>query len=130
MLYSKSTNGFYIKEIHGENIPSDSIEIDDDLYQELIDGQSNGKIISTDKKGYPILCDAIISDDFLLIKCKKEAKKLLELTDYSQTIDVYESIENKDDFIKFRKIVRNLFINPVKDAKFPEIPTPVWIKTT
>ena len=55
MFYSKSTNGFYNSEINGENIPLDAIEISYDYYQELLDGQSHGKIIEPDKNGYPIL---------------------------------------------------------------------------
>lgn len=131
MLYSKSTNGFYIKEIHGENIPFDVIEIDDNLYQQLIDGQSNGKVISTDTTGKPILVDMTNSNDsFLLNQCKKQAKKLLKYTDYSQLGDVSNDIKNIEEFVSFRKKIRQLMLNPVKNPEFPEIPTPVWNNKT
>lgn len=61
MLYSKTTRGFYNHEIHGENIPDDCIEITDEYHIELINGQSNGKQISCDENGYPVLIDAIIT---------------------------------------------------------------------
>lgn len=44
-------NGFYLNQIDG------SIEIEDDYWQELLDGQSQGKQISSDETGYPILVD-------------------------------------------------------------------------
>lgn len=55
MFYSKSTGGFYSAEIHGTNIPSDSVEITNEEYKNLLSGQSEGKVISADLNGYPIL---------------------------------------------------------------------------
>lgn len=57
MFYSKSTGGFYSTDIHGDNMPSDVVEITDEQHQALLDGQSQGKLISADKKGNPILID-------------------------------------------------------------------------
>lgn len=57
MLYSKSTGGFYAREIHGDNIPEDSVEITAEQHASMLDGQSQGKIISADENGYPILID-------------------------------------------------------------------------
>jgi hypothetical protein len=47
MFYSKITGGFYNTTIHGNNIPSDAIEITEKKWQELLEEQSNGKIITT-----------------------------------------------------------------------------------
>lgn len=57
MLYSKSTCGFYSREIHGHNIPSDAVEITSEEHAALLQGQSEGKIISSDKDGFPVLTD-------------------------------------------------------------------------
>jgi hypothetical protein len=57
MYYSKSTNGFYVTHIHGDNIPADSVEITDDKHRELLEGQSAGLMIAADESGYPILID-------------------------------------------------------------------------
>ena len=57
MFYSKSTGGFYTREIHGDNIPADAVEITAEEHQSLLEGQSQGKIIVADKKGRPILQD-------------------------------------------------------------------------
>lgn len=64
--YSKSTNGFYISDVHGikieENgsvnsnqlIPDDVVIIDDPLRVSLIEKQSSGMVITHDDDGYPI----------------------------------------------------------------------------
>ena len=57
MFFSKTTNGFYDPEIHGENIPEDAVAITQERHAELMAGQSAGKIISADKNGRPILTD-------------------------------------------------------------------------
>lgn len=57
MYYAKSTNGFYTRDIHGDNIPADAVEIAEARHAELLDGQSNGKIITSDEQGYPVLVD-------------------------------------------------------------------------
>ena len=57
MYYSKSTNGFYTREIHGDNIPADAVEITDAEHAALLEGQSQGKVIVADESGRPILQD-------------------------------------------------------------------------
>jgi hypothetical protein len=54
MFYSKSTGGFYLEEIHGDNMPKDCIEITDKAYQKLLDDQTKGKMIVADENGKPI----------------------------------------------------------------------------
>ena len=62
MFYSKTTGGFYTREIHGDNIPADAVEITVEKYQALLEGQSQGKIIAADANGYPILVDPPLPD--------------------------------------------------------------------
>lgn len=57
--YSKSTGGFYVVEIHGDNIPSDAVDVSKEEHQSLMEGQAAGKRISSDKKGNPILADQL-----------------------------------------------------------------------
>lgn len=57
MLYSKQTGGFYSREIHGDNIPADAVEITTEKHDSLLQGQSSGKQITADENGYPILVD-------------------------------------------------------------------------
>jgi hypothetical protein len=57
MFYSKSTNGFYDLSIHGNRMPIDAVEITDEVYVNLLNGQSSGKNITSDESGHPILVD-------------------------------------------------------------------------
>lgn len=57
MFYSAQTGGFYSREIHGDNTPGDAVEITVEEHQALLEGQSQGKMISADKNGRPILQD-------------------------------------------------------------------------
>ena len=57
MFYSKSTNGFYDRKIHGDSIPADAVEITKTEHAALLEGQSQGKIIAADANGRPVLKD-------------------------------------------------------------------------
>jgi hypothetical protein len=57
MFYSKSTGGFYDRAIHGEDIPSDAIEITKADHASMLAGQATGKSIVGDANGRPILED-------------------------------------------------------------------------
>jgi len=57
MLYSPSTNGFYTPAIHGAAIPSDAVEVSDELHASLINGSAQGKGIKPDAYGQPVLTD-------------------------------------------------------------------------
>ncbi|HYD46703.1 MAG TPA: DUF4376 domain-containing protein [Terriglobales bacterium] len=55
MLYAASTRGFYREDVHGENIPADAVEITDEQYAVLIEGQAKGGTIASGAGGFPIL---------------------------------------------------------------------------
>lgn len=55
MFYSATTAGFYDRVIHGGNIPADAVEITSEEHAALLVGQSEGKIISADADGKPVL---------------------------------------------------------------------------
>lgn len=57
MFYAQSTGGFYDTAIHGDNIPSDAVEITAAEHAALLEGQSQGKLIQADESGKPILKD-------------------------------------------------------------------------
>ena len=62
-FYSKSRNAFYLDEFRDEyknspdGWPDDAVEIETEVYQQLITGLSAGKIIVADDKGLPALAD-------------------------------------------------------------------------
>lgn len=57
MKFSPSTKGFYLAAIHGSNIPLDSVEITAEEHADLLEGQSQGKIITAGPSGVPYLAD-------------------------------------------------------------------------
>ncbi|MFA5388099.1 MAG: hypothetical protein WC322_07000 [Candidatus Paceibacterota bacterium] len=57
MYFSKSTNGFYDSALHGRNIPNDAVEISNAEWRDLLQGQSDGRQISADSDGRPVLRD-------------------------------------------------------------------------
>lgn len=63
MFYSKLGNGFFTTEIHGEAIPADKVEITEEYWRELLDGQSNGSEIVADENGYPILQIPVVAPE-------------------------------------------------------------------
>ncbi len=54
MKFSKKTGGFYSSAIHGENIPTDAVEITTEEHTQLLADQSGGATIQADVNGYPI----------------------------------------------------------------------------
>ena len=127
MKYSKTTNAFYDPEIHGDAIPTDSVEITRERYLELITAQSQAMMIAPDAKGYPQAVP--FPEPTVEVKkeaCKRRARVLLQKTDYTQQADVREDIENISDFDLYRHEIRKLFVLPVPNPTFPDEPTPVW----
>lgn len=43
--YSFSTKGYYTPEVHGENMPSDVIEMTDEIYNQVFEAQCNGYVL-------------------------------------------------------------------------------------
>lgn len=57
MFYSAQTGGFYDRSIHGDNIPTDAVEISTGEHAALLDGQGQGKRIASNIDGRPMLVD-------------------------------------------------------------------------
>lgn len=78
IYYAKSTGGFYAREINGDAIPSDAVEITADEHAALLDAQSQGKIIKSDKDGKPVAVDPpkpTATQIWDAIKAKRDAIK-------------------------------------------------------
>lgn len=83
MFYSKKTGGFYAREIHGDNMPADVVEITAEQHAELIDGQSTGKRIIADESGRPVLADPLPpTAEQLQQQVNAEARAYLSSTDW------------------------------------------------
>ena len=56
-LWSSSTGGFYVSEIHND-IPADAVEITPELHQSLLADNANGMIIQAGADGQPVAVPA------------------------------------------------------------------------
>lgn len=85
MLYSKSTGGFYAAETHGDNMPADVTHESEWEYThaELLEGQSQGKLIAFDEAGHPLLVDPPTpTAEQLQAQINTEARTYLASTDW------------------------------------------------
>lgn len=74
MIYcAASTAGFYDSDIHGKDIPSDALEISKAERDQLLEGQSRGKIIEF-KDGLPYLADPVPPSVFELATAEQSAR--------------------------------------------------------
>lgn len=106
MYYSKQTGGFYAQEIHGDNIPSDAMEITAEQHAELLQGQSEGKRIEADENGYPILVDPPApTAEQLAAHARSKRDALLRSTDWTQVPD---APVNQQDWATYRQALRDI----------------------
>ena len=108
MFYSKSTNGFYSREIHGDAIPSDAVEITADEHSALLEGQSQGKLIQADKNGKPVLKDPPPpTAEELQAQKNAEARAYLASTDWCVVRKAETGTEIPADVLAARQAARD-----------------------
>lgn len=108
MKYAKSTGGFYDAAIHGDNIPADAVEITAEDHAALLEGQSQGKIISADKNGKPILKDPQPpTAEELQAQANAEARAYLASTDWYVVRKTETGTEIPADVIAARQAARD-----------------------
>lgn len=68
MKYSAAENAFFDINIHGEKIPKDCVEVSTDRYVEIINGQADGYVISSNDDGHPILIEPQAVDSTVIAR--------------------------------------------------------------
>lgn len=123
--YSKRMNGFYVKSIHGDNMPEDCVKITEEQHQDLLkNGNSLEVIIENDTMS---LKEKVLSKDDLLQRCKlklqNEFEKLEKAKIHNETYD-YETEsyeirkkELQDEFIAKRKLFNSLGEKTIDELK-------------
>lgn len=79
MKYASSTGGFYDPAIHGDSIPVDAVEITSAEHAALLQGQSEGKRITADAEGKPVLTDpakATSDEMWMAIKTERDRRQM------------------------------------------------------
>lgn len=85
IYYSATTNGFYTDEVHGDNKPADSQQINETEYKSIILKLTDGSQLASNKKGEPITVDksplstdAIIKNQIIEIENNITARRIRE----------------------------------------------------
>jgi hypothetical protein len=129
-FYSASTGGFYTPDIN-PTMPSDAVEITEEYYQDLLQGQSEGLQIIADAQGYPILI-APVPVPPTLEQNKFNASRILTNTDWTTIADVASPINNpylanQDEFIAYRNEIRKIAVYPTAgDLVWATPPIEIW----
>jgi hypothetical protein len=58
---------------------------------------------------------------------KSVAKKLLQDTDWTQTLDVQRVLKNSKEFTEYRETIREIFLYPTVSINLPAQPVAQWI---
>jgi hypothetical protein len=128
-FFSRSTNGFYSEDINGSNMPDDVVEISDELWQSLLDGQSCSKFITSDENGMPILKDTpppTYDELVMLAKSKKErliASATVVIAPLQDALDLDMATDKeKSDLLSWKKY--RVELNRVDESLSPDINWP------
>lgn len=129
LFYSASNNGFFASDIN-EKIPNDAIEINAELYAELLQKQSSGFVIQSDENGYPVAVERVLSaDDSKSINESKQQKFIIEANEkiavLQDSIDLdmqeFNEEEQLKQWKKYRILVTRVDTN-ANDIEWPEKP--------
>lgn len=108
IYFSASTGGFYDDTIH-HALPDDAQSISADLHHELLDGQSNGLIIASDRAGKPVLqSPPPPTAEQMLSQLRTQRDLLLRESDWTQMTDSPLSASGRELWAAYRQALRDL----------------------
>ncbi|VEN40682.1 unnamed protein product [Callosobruchus maculatus] len=137
IFYSAQTNGFYPYSLFDDynnagNWPNDAVEISDRWYNYLLDGQSTGKIITSNEYGLPILSDPPMpSKDELIQVAEVEKQRLLTgativIAPLQDAVDLGIATEKEisllQEWKKYRVLINRIDSSTAPDIDWPELP--------
>lgn len=109
MFYSKTTCGFYSREIHGDKIPADAVEITDAEHAALINGQSQGKRIVADAAGRPMLQDPPAPTTAeLAVQVRADRDRRLTESDWIVTKSAESGVATPAAWATYRQALRDV----------------------
>ncbi|BES79828.1 tail fiber assembly protein [Yersinia phage vB_Yru_GN1] len=129
VFYNKETKGFYPESmVDPENIPEGSVEISEELYNSLIEGQNNGKLISHEKD-LPELIDPpettpVMDAEVELFNRRSLANS--KITPLQDAEDLGIITEDEASLLKkwktYRVLLNRVDISKAPNITWPEIP--------
>jgi len=113
MFYSKQTGGFYSPEIHGKNMPPDSVEISAAKHALMLSGQAVGKRIAADDAGHPALIERPGPTMAQLAHAAREKRNtLIAATDYMFMADYPTDAAGLAPTTLYRQALRDITVQP------------------
>ncbi|MCI1897155.1 MAG: tail fiber assembly protein [Enterobacter sp.] len=129
--FSKSELGFYCDEVN-KAIPTDAVEISEDVYFSLLEGQSAGKVIAADKAGNPVLVEPTEPTVEELMARAEETRSMLmkeanarvtPLQDADELgIATGEEVAELIRWKRYRVMLNRLDISAAPSIEWPELP--------
>jgi hypothetical protein len=128
MQYSPSTNGFYAEEIGYDFLPPDVMDITDELYAELLEGQSEGKVITPNGNEPPYLSEPAV--DYVAIAEQHRQKLLRQIDDATADWRVELMLDDISDedkeklsaWMAYKKVVKAVDTSTAPDIIWPTPP--------
>ena len=137
--YSADKGGFFLysfKKMYQESAngwPEDAVEITIEDYNSLLHGQANGKIISADDKGNPVLINPPEpTQEKLRCAAEEQRKNLLaeaarEMAPLQDAVDIDEVTEEEKTQLtawkKYRVSLNRIDVSTAPDIVWPERPS-------
>ncbi|MFZ4835749.1 tail fiber assembly protein [Rouxiella sp. Mn2063] len=133
MRYSPGAQGFYPEDIdYGSNLPKDVVSISNELYLSLLEGQSNGKVITPGDDGIPFLAEPPEpTKEELISAADKEKESILQginsKTQIWQTQLALGIISAEDkktliSWMKYAQKVQSVDTSTAPDIEWPDHP--------
>lgn len=126
LYFSAKTNGFYNDCIHSEaQIPSDAVRITTDQHLAALNGQSTGKVITSDATGRPVLIDPPSpTTEQLAAAARTKRDGLITATDYMLMPDYPISPALLEQVKTYRQALRDIPLQTgfPSDIIWPVIP--------
>lgn len=137
IYFSPAALAFYdgqLKDVYVQSgtWPKDATKISDDKYKFLLEGQSNGKIISLDGQSAPILVSPPpLTQDECIIKAENQKHELMDVANkfiapLQDAVDFGEATDEEAALLvawkKYRILLSRIDPNNVPDIKWPTAP--------
>ncbi|WP_368536954.1 tail fiber assembly protein [Enterobacter hormaechei] len=129
--FSKAELGFYCDEVN-ESIPADAVEISEELYFSLLEGQSTGKVIAANEAGKPILTDPpeptvgeliALAEETKTVLMKEANARILPLQDaFDLGLDTDEEKQLLLVWKKYRVLLSRVDTGKVPEIEWPDKP--------
>jgi hypothetical protein len=127
IYYSDSSKGFYHKEIHGNNIPEDCVEISKEEYNDLLKEiyQNNKQIEVVGGKISVIEKNKSVNKEELILKIAAKRNDLLSKSDWTILPDAPFTQEQQNSWREYRQALRDITEQEgyPETVVFPEPPT-------